>query len=449
MFYQEKKMEIRNKILKRGFSINLIKNSEIEYPKNTWETLDKETKKMIADNWVYLRLSPYSMFQDKEIYFDFSLPGLKVLGDNCISLDIPRIAEEDKLSTRNLFEKFRNKKINFKDKNTVSIDSIDTEDLSLIGMSFGKDSLLSYGLANELNLKPKLVMVQDFWDIEAKHKLALMKKFEKEFNEHIDIIYDELDAIYSYKRINITNSEGLINANAMNAYAITLLPIAISNKCKYIIFGNEQNFNDYFINKEGFKVYPSYDQSSKHMQEQNKHLRKFTSGKIQISSLIEPIYNIAEVKVLFKRYPEIGKYQMSCSHSEKKNLRNRWCYSCPMCAKAFLYLVANNIDPKIVDFEENFLDKEFEDLYPLFNKNPYRIYEKPKAVRDEQLFAFYLAYKNGNKSYLIEKFKKQFLKEAIEREDELYNRFFKIHDAVSLPNKIKDDVNSIYKEELK
>ena len=70
-------------------------------------------------------------------------------------------------------------------------------------------------------------------------------------------------------------------------------------------------------------------------------------------------------------------------------------------------------------------------------------------MRDEQLFAFYLAYKNKNKGYLIDKFKKKFLKEALAREDELYNKFFKVHRAASIPTKIKRDINSIYKEELK
>jgi len=440
-------MKIQNKLLKRGFSVNLFKDASIEYEKGIWENLDKGIKQTIIGNLVYLKVSPYSMFLDKGIHFDFSLPHLRELGDNCVVNDIPRIAEEDKISTRKLIENFKNRKISFESDNISKVD-VSTDDSVLVAMSFGKDSLLSYGLAKELKLNTKLVMVQDFWDIEAEHKFPLMERFEKEFNEWVYMIYDATDDISAYKRINKTNSEGIVGANAMNSYITMLLPMAMKFKTKHLVFGNEQNFNDYFLNKEGFKVYPSYEQSSSWMVEQNKALDSFTNGNVKVNSFIEPLYNIAEVKVLFNRYPSIAKYQMSCGLSETRKRKERWCYNCPMCAKAFLYLMANNIDPLIVGFSGDMFGKEFEKLYPLFNENPTRIYEKPKAVRDEQLFAFYLAFKNNCKGYLIGKFKEKFLNEAVLREDELYNKFFRVHDSVSISGKMKNEINSIYKEEL-
>jgi len=439
-------MIVKSKLLEKGFSINLLKDCEVEYPKNIWKKLGIGSKKVIVGNLVYLKVSPYSMF-NQEMHFDFSLPKLKELGDRGVMGDIPRIAGEDRISTRELIKKFQNKKIRFNDEEIKVMDDFETKDSALIGMSFGKDSLLSYGIAKEIGLNSKLVMVQDFWDIEAEHKIFLIKKFKKEFNETVDIIYDELDDISTYKTINRNNSEGIVNANAMNSYLAMLLPLAVNYQAKYVVFGNEQNFNDFFVNKDGFKVYPSYDQSSEWMTEQNNALEGFTNGKVQVSSFIEPIYNIAEVKVLFSRYPSIARYQMSCGLANSENREERWCYNCPMCAKAFLYMKANDVDPRSVGFNSNFFDKKFERLYPLFS-SPTRIYEKPKAVRDEQLFAFYLAFRNGNNGYLIEKFRKKFLKEAKSREDELFNKFFKVYDAVSISGKLKWEINSIYREEL-
>jgi hypothetical protein len=441
-------MIIQNKILKRGFSANLFKDSSVEYQEGIWEDLSDETKKVIMDNLVYLKLSPYSMFHE-EMQYDFSKPYLKDLGDNCVLKDMPRIAEEDNLSTKELIEKFKNKKIRFKNTSSGLIGESEIEDYPLIGMSFGKDSLLSYGIAKELKMEPELVMVQDFWDIEAEHKFDLMGRFEKEFNERLYVVYDYLDDASAYQHINKTNSSGIVGANAMNSYIMMLLPLAIDCGHGNLIFGNEQNFNDYFVNKEGFKVYPSYEQSSEWMNMQNKALNLFTNGQVKVNSFIEPLYNIAGVKVLFNRYPKIAKYQMSCGLSNTSSKTERWCYNCPMCAKAFLYLKACNVDSKIVNFSFDLFGKEHEKLYPLFNNNSLRIYEKPPAVRDEQLFAFYLSYKNGCKGYLIDKFKEMFLSEAKEREDELYNKFFKVHDAVSISGKIKGEINSIYREELK
>jgi hypothetical protein len=440
-------MIIQNRLLKKGFSINLLEDARLEYPKDVWEDLDKEIKKIIIDNLVYLKVSPYGMFLNKEMNFCFSKPFLKDLGDTGVIADIPRVAEEDKISTRELIERFQNKKIIFKDENVSLIDK-ETSEAAILGISFGKDSLLSYGVAKEIGLKTKLVFVQDCWDIEMVHKLLLVRRFEKEFEERIEVMRDEIDDISSYKRINTTSSEGIVGSNAMNGYMLMFFPFAVRYRANKIIFGNEQNFNDFFVNKEGFRVYPSYEQSSEWMIEQNKALKEFTNDKIKVTSFIEPLYNIAEVKVLFSRYPSIAKYQMSCSLSKTRKRKEKWCYYCPMCAKAFLYLKANGIDPEIIDFNKDFFGKEYEKFYPLFNDRPERVLEKPKAVRDEQLLAFYLAFKNGCNGYLIDKFKEKFLEEAREREDELYKRFFSVYDAMSISGNTKEEINSIYKEEL-
>ena len=440
-------MIIKNSIGAQGFSVNLFKDATLKYPQGIWESLSDSAKKIVVDNLVYLKVSPYLMMHEKEFYFESSLPYLKNMGDNGIIGDMPRIAEEDNVSTKQLIERFNNKKVRFKDNENGIIDGISSDESALIALSFGKDSLLSYGIADEIGLCPKLVMVQDFWDIEAIHKLSLIQRFEKEFGQKIGIIHDRIDAISDYKRINKIDSEGIVGANAMNSYAVMLLPVAINSGSRYIIFGNEQNFNDYFINDEGFKVYPSYEQSSEWMHEQNSALSGFTNNKVIVNSFVEPIYNLAEVKVLFNRYPAIAKYQMSCSLLNTRKRKERWCYNCPMCAKTFLYMAANNIDPKAASFSSNLFGKEYIGLYPLFSR-PKRIYEKPLAVRDEQLFAFYLAYKNGAAGDLIDRFKSDFLDEAKSREDELHKKFFGVHEPKSMTSSVKGKVLHILNEEL-
>ena len=440
-------MIIKNKATKRGFITNIY-HAGVEFPKNTWQELDSRQKQAVIDNLLYLKLFPFSIFMEKDMIFESDFPYLKRLGDECLKKDIPRIAAEDKKSSEDMIGRFRKKNPRFKTDKPKILGDIETEGSSLIGMSFGKDSLLSYGLAEELGLSPRLVMVQDFWDIEAKHKLDLIRKFRQEFKEPTEIILDDFDDLNDYKRINISGSDGIINANAMNSYMAVMLPLAITKRSRNIIFGNEHRFNDYYIDKEGYKVYPSYDQSSASMKKQNSALKGFTEDNVRILSLIEPLYNIAEVKVLFSRYKEIAKYQMSCGMMGSKSRKERWCYGCAMCAKAYLYMVATDNQPERINHKKSMFGKEKEDLYPLFNKNPERIYEKPKAARDEQLFAFYLAHKNDAKGYLMDKFRKIFLKEAIDREDELYKRFYGMNSSSSIPPNMKKRLKSILKEEL-
>ena len=442
-------MRVKTRILENGIAVNIQKEHNILYPSCVWEKLSTKTRLSIRDNLVYSKLASYSAILYKNIIFQSSKPCLKSFLDKCAVYDFPRFADEDGIPTKKLIKNFLNANFVFDGKDTAFPD--ENKDIGggfVLGISFGKDSLLSYGIAEELALTKKLIFVKDFSDMEWLHKEKLMGKFMKEFGEEISILNDETDDIHRKLEINKIDSSGIFGSNAMNGYMLMLLPFAYHFGLKYIVFGNEQNFNDYFIDKEGFKTYPSYDQSSEWMQEQNKVLHAFTNNKIQISSFIEPLYNIAEVKILFRRYPKIAKYTMSCSHSEFENKENRWCNRCPMCAKAFLYLSANSFNQKIADFKENLFEKKHLKLYPLFNSKPERIYEKPKAVRDEQLFAFYLAYKNGFKGDLMELFKKKYLKEAKEREEELRKRFLGIHESKTLKGRLKKDVVSIFKEEL-
>ena len=94
------------------------------------------------------------------------------------------------------------------------------------------------------------------------------------------------------------------------------------------------------------------------------------------------------------------------------------------------------------------MGKEDKKYYSLFNPKTKDFYELMQEKKDQQLLAFYLAYKNGVKGYLINLFKKKFLKQAIEREDELYRKFLKPQLSVTMPRELKKKVLSIYREEL-
>jgi hypothetical protein len=431
-------MEVLSKLEKQGISISINQKFKIRHPTPVWNSLPRSVKENLWHNLTYLKLASYGALTNEQFKFNTNPPSLKEFFDRCALKDFPRFAHEDRKSPA-LFEE--GESINTQE-------DVEMNDGSILALSFGKDSLLSYGIIRELGLPVKLVFFEDTWDVELEHKKKLIKAFKKEFNEDVHIVYDDLDNIHSEPCLNKLHSEGVYGSNAMNAYMLMTLPFSYNFKLNQIVFGNEQNFNDGFIDYKGTKCFVSYGQSSEWMVEQNKMLSILTMGKVKLVSYVEPVYNLAETKVLFNRYPEIAKYQMSCPHGTYENPDNRWCHKCPTCGKSYLYLAANNKDPKIVGFTENLFDDEYRSFYPLFNPKPERIYEKPHAVRDEQLLAFYLAYKNGFKGALIDEFREKFYEEAKEREDELHKRFFGIHESKSIPTKYREAVHSIYKEEL-
>jgi len=173
-----------------------------------------------------------------------------------------------------------------------------------------------------------------------------------------------------------------------------------------------------------------------------------TNNKVRTMSVIEPLNDIAVMMVLNHRYPNVAKYEMSCFTETEAGRDYRWCQQCSVCCKMYLLLVALGIDPKRVGLKKNMLTKENEGFFSLFGGKTVSTYALTGQGRDEQLFAFYLAYKRGDRSDLVQEFNERFLEEAKEREDELYQLFFGVHESITMPPKIRDRVVSIYREEL-
>lgn len=439
---------IKNQDTPRGYTIFVNGYAySVEYSKNIWEEF--QNKRLLINNLIYARTASLRMFSSK-LEYDTSYPFFKEFLDKGVIRDIPRIADTIGVNTRKLVCDFNKSAVNFKDtklQNSIISGNESDSGSIVIGMSFGKDSLLSYGLAKEIGLDVEPVFFGDMAGYnlsEYYHKLRLMQKFVKKFNKKVHFIADNTDDIFYYNKLG-NDISTLDQTNAMFLFALQLLPIAMNRQSKYIVFGNEQSLNDFHVNDENYKAYPSYDQSTDYTVKLNKKLDHFTSKNNQVMSLIEPLYNVAEIKILSHRYPKLLPFLMSCS-STGSNIM--WCSDCPMCAKFYLYSTAAGLKMDSFRFREDMLNIKFWKLYPLFNPNPNRVYEKPKSVRDEQLFAFYLAHKRGAKGGLIELFKKRFLNEAKEREDELYNKFFGIHESKTIPLNLLKKVKSIYKEEL-
>jgi hypothetical protein len=227
-----------------------------------------------------------------------------------------------------------------------------------------------------------------------------------------------------------------------------LLPIAHKWNSRYILFGNEQSCGEFYYDKEGFICYPAYDQCHIWTTQIDSMTRQLTGGNVRTISVIEPLNDIAVVYSLYKRYPEVAKYHMSCFVETEAGRNNRWCMDCSVCSKMYLLIKASGFDPREVGLNRNMLGEEMRDYFSLFGGSSVNTYALTGRGRDEQLFAFYLAWRNGDKSPLVEEFEKRFLDEAKGREDEFYKTFFDIHESITMPNGIKNNVISIYKEVL-
>ncbi len=433
-----------------GFRIFVFgKEYVVKYPHEVYADLSDDIRRRLAENFIYCRVASLLLTIDRPFMYPFSRPPVRDFVTYGINGDIPRLSYLSGLSSDDLRLVLtqNQSRESFNDSSTNSSFEYDAVDRMVLAMSFGKDSLLTYGVTRELGLDIKLIYVREMEGIYAREeefKSQIIDEFTK--NEHVtlEVLMDNTDEMF----VDIPGDrviEDVENANGMLAFALQLMPFAYHYRARYILFGNEANFSDFFLLQDE-RVYPSFDQSIVYAQKENEVLAAITKGSTQVASLVESIYNIGEMAVLVNRYPDLIRYLMSCSPQEGDP--DRWCYRCPMCAKAFLYLTAVGGNPQDMGFHQDFFEAQYAALYPLFNTDIKRAYEKPPAVRDEQLFAFLLAYRRGRTGELIDMFKELYLTEALEREVELREKFLGIHPSPTIPEALQEKIAALYRSEL-
>ncbi|MEM5793389.1 MAG: hypothetical protein QXY45_03495 [Candidatus Aenigmatarchaeota archaeon] len=333
-----------------GFSIKFKKRKfYLRYPSKIWSEYPEEIKDVFIDNVAHLLTINLPLISgSRKIIYNTSAPIFRSFFQSVVINSIPAAVDDYNFVTDDVIKKFLNVQYEFKDYK-VKIPSIDYQSLerALLSLSFGKDSLLSLGLCNEIGLNPVSVYINDTVSpAENRIKLKLIKKISEEFELKFHVVRNEIEKLNDFEFWN--QDESCIGySHMMSGFCFISLPFAYYYKTRYIVLGNHQNMNFGFYNKDGFLTYPSFDQTRLWMKQQDIMIRLMTSGKSQIMSVIEPLTNIFIIRILHKRYNNIGKYQISCDLLSKFN-RNRWCHNCSKCARISILMKANNIDTKSV-----------------------------------------------------------------------------------------------------
>ena len=429
------------------------KNYRLTYPEQIWQNYPHRIKKVWKDNAAHLLTMNIPMVSDHDrIKYNTSYPLFKSFFSRVVMKSIPSSADEhEHENAEKALRDFNNAKFEFADykikRPPMTINRRAKLHNAIVAFSMGKDSMLSLAVANELGLDPIAVYIND--TVSPNENNTKLKHTKKLWAEHkitgfqVTNQFEKLNDFETWDK----KETCLGYTHMMTGFSFIALPFVHYYNAGHIIMGNQQNMNFTFRSKDDFITYPSYDQSSEWMLNQNLMIKEMTAHQCGVSSLIEPLTNIPLTHVLFHRYPDFAKYTMSCDSLDGTR-QHRWCKECTKCARISLTMRALNLDPAKVELK-TLLGKKHRNIYPLFNSKYMDCYNQSKNVHDEQLLLFYMAYKNGTKGYLMELFRKKFLKEAQEREDELYKKFFRVYDAITLHGKMKKKVESIYKEELK
>ena len=426
----------------------------IKYPTHVWEATPKETRTALKDNLALATTMHLPLiFDSPRIVYHSGCPLLEPYFVQNFLKDIPSCTEVDGTSTDEAVRNFFNIDYQFLDSDVVypSRQPVDSPSGALVGTSFGKDSLLTYAVADEIGLEPEMVyVIEQSMTYEQKHKTELAHRFKNEFGKQLKILKHETGKFRDCPYLGVPFTEmgwGLQTTE----YALELIPFAYALKSKYLLFGNEQTAASTYIDSEGrWTVHPCYDQSHRWTVHIDQITQTFSGRSVNTGSVIEPLMDMMIQYILAHRYPEIAKYQMSCFTETEAGRDYHWCHNCSICAKMYLMCVGSGIDPQKIGLRVNMLEPEYKRFFTLFGGESITMtYAHTKVGRDEQLFAFYLAAKRGVKGGLVEEFKASpLLQEAKDREEELHKTFCTLHTSISVPKELRNMVNSIYKEEL-
>ncbi len=424
----------------------------ITYPGNSWKKTPLETRLALVDNLALATTMHLPIvFNEPEIVYDSGRPLLESYFVENFFRDIPSCTEVDGTDTVEYMRKFFNTQYHFLDP-VIKVPSdapVDGGFRAIIGMSFGKDSLLTYAIADELGLDPEMAyFIEPSMTYEEKHKTALAKDFKKEFNKDLHIINHETGKLRDYPYLGLPFSE-FGWALQSTEYALECIPLAYALQGKYILFGNEQTTSATYFDKYGWLVNPCWDQTHNWTVHIDQMTQLFSGRSIRTGSLIEPLMDMMVQRILVHRYPSYAKYQMSCFTETESGRDYRWCHNCSICAKMYLLCEGGGVDPKAVGFTQNMLERKHRNHFTLFGGKSNLPYLHSGTAMDEQLFAFYSAVRKNAKGGLVEDFKNsEMYQTAKEREDELFKKFTTIYDPISIPKELKDATLSIFKEEV-
>ncbi|HLC64816.1 MAG TPA: hypothetical protein VJI46_01690 [Candidatus Nanoarchaeia archaeon] len=423
------------------------KNYEISYLGKRWQRISSGLQDTLISNLAMVSTIHLPIvLEDRKVIFNTGFPIFEAAFYQNMIYDIPSCAAFNGHKTSDVIRDFMNTEFEFGSYDfSIPEVSFSPENKVIIPFTFGKDSLLTFALCEELGLKSTLVHIEEpafRHEIIQKNKLA--DGLKKEFNAEVERLGHKTGLLRDMKHLGSDKKE-FGWGHQTTEYSLLMAPYAINEGARLILFGNEQDNNYFITDEEGFICYPSFDQSSSWTLQEDSMVKLLTGNSSGVASLIEPLNDFAISKVLHHRYPKYAKYQMSCFSDETGK---RWCQHCSKCARSYINLAAAGADLKKIGLKRNMLDKKFRDYFTIFSGSKLDGFDASAVARDEQIFTFYTAYKKGVRGQLMEEFKRRFLKEAKSGEDELIKKYLKIHEPKTIPNDLKKGVLSIFREEL-
>jgi len=262
-------------------------------------------------------------------------------------------------------------------------EKIDTDRNRVAIMSSGgKESLLTYGLMNEIGAEVYPI----YFNESGSHwKTAIPAyRYMSEKDPRTLRIWSDIDRFY--RRINemlpIFKKGALEKWSDTYPIQLYIFPVYIFASFPYIekyAIGNIMKGDEYddpknFEPLDGIKHFYGILDQTKFFDDMLTQYIQSVGLNLRFFSAVRHITGLVEERILFHRYPELLKLQRSCHSCHYEDGEIVPCGRCSKCNGILLFLKANGIDPSIIKYKD--IDvKRFMEEYP---NRLYRIDESEK-----------------------------------------------------------------------
>lgn len=450
----KKPVRVRATIEEQGLNIIVDGHSlPIRYPSRVWQAYPQQLKEVLRDN-IALSSTFFvpQILNTQRISYDTSRPISEAFLFKNGIYDMPNSALTDGASSISYIKKFLNTVASF-NNNEIRLPAAGSHRHNpnkkniVIPFTFGKDSLLTAALAQEIGIRPHLVyFVEPAHLYEYQHKKMLKKPFLK----RTGLVLEEVQYEPGQMRYGgLWKKETELGWGLQTTeYALMILPFLYFYEAMYIGLGNEHSCGESGLNEEGVLTHwTGYDQHPDWTSQQSLLVSLVGGAQRRVVSLVEPLQEIAEVAILHRRYPKFGQFQTSCLATGQEAENNRWCQRCEKCGVMYTFLKALDVDVKRVGFTEDLLDKSH---FKLFNNLFYSTTEPSLyyAVEEEIYLAMYMALRRGINGEVLRVFEKKILPKFRRSVGKHSQEFFTAYPTKNLPHDISDKLFRIYGQEL-
>ncbi|MCB9208409.1 MAG: creatininase family protein [Ignavibacteriales bacterium] len=235
--------------------------------------------------------------------------------------------------------------------------------------SGGKDSLLSYGLINELKFETHPIFINE----SGRHWFTALNAY-RHFKDNVpntSRVWVNSDRVFPFMLRHMPFIRKDFSDVRADIYPIRLwtvavflfgvLPLLRKRGVGRLLIGDEYDTTE----RKNFKGITHYDGLYDQSRYFDENMTRFFMRKgwaISQFSVLRPLSEMLIETILAKRYPNLIQHQVSCHAAHKEEEKIKPCGKCEKCRRIIGMLTAVDVDPKICGYSDKQIEEGIKSL---------------------------------------------------------------------------------------